>query len=247
MFPNNPVNQSESEEISPVIAARINFYLSMAPAQVHTSEAFAWFTGLPSSFFNTVLHFSYKRDIKENIDALIAKASPDNSISFFVHPFNTDLVPILKEKGFRYIGQFQSMSWNVQPISPSQLNIQLAHVKEFLSNLAISYNLHNDIVEQFTPLLERSTAENYLVYLAGKSVGTGSLFVNGKHGLVLHIGTLPDYQRQGVGHAMMHSLMHRAFSLGLEKLVLYCPSHVERFYTSLGFTREFEIEIYELD
>lgn len=233
------------EKLSPAIAARINFYLSMAPAQVHTSEAFVWFTGIPDSFFNAVLHFSYKQDTKSHVDDLIAKASPDTTISFFVHPFNTDLAGILKEKGFRCFGQFLSMSWNVQPVSPSQLKVQLADAKEFLSTLAITYGLHNDVIDQFSPLLEKSTAENYLAYVAEKPVGTGSLFVDGKHGLILHISTLSAYQKQGIGRAMMHFLMHRAYALGLETLVLYCPAPIESFYTSLGFNKECEIEIYD--
>jgi ribosomal protein S18 acetylase RimI-like enzyme len=100
-------------------------------------------------------------------------------------------------------------------------------------------------MEQFVPFLEKSPAENYLAYLAEQPVGTGTLFVDGKQGLILHISTLPTYRKQGVARAMMHFLMQRACSLGLEKLVLYCPAPIEHFYTSLGFSKECEIEIYE--
>lgn len=232
-------------EIPSSIAARMDFYLSMAPAQVHNAKAFAWFSGIPDSFFNAILHFSYREDAKKHLDDLIAKASPDNAITFFVYPYNKDLIPLLKENGFQSVGQFQSMSWNVQPVQPSGQNIQLADAQEFLSTLAIPYELEKAVVEQFAPLLKKSAAENYLLYCADKAICTGSLFINENQGLILHISTLPDHRRQGCGHAMMHFLMHRASSLGLEKLVLYCPAKVVNFYTNLGFDRECEIEIYE--
>src|SRR5690242_7569923 len=61
-----PIIDMNTAEIPSSITARMDFYLSMAPSQVHNAKAFAWFSGVPDSFFNAILHFFYGEDAQKH-------------------------------------------------------------------------------------------------------------------------------------------------------------------------------------
>lgn len=75
-------------------------------------------------------------------------------------------------------------------------------------------------------------------------MGTGTLFIQGDKGAVFHVATLPEYQKRGVGRAMMQFIMHQASNRGLKKLVLVSSHVAERLYLSLGFQKVDDVEIY---
>lgn len=75
-------------------------------------------------------------------------------------------------------------------------------------------------------------------------MGTGSLFVRHGLGMVMHIAILSEYQKRGIGRAMMQYIMHQASERGLKKLVLYSSHVAEKLYYNLAFQKVGNAEIY---
>lgn len=213
-----------------------SFYNAMLPAQVNDDGAFAWFSGIPHPLFNAVMH------INEEVETIISQAPPGIPLSFWVHRENktANLAEALLQKGFQPAIRCPLMTWRVEPISSPPAVIVPADMEVFHRILG----LDGAVKEGFAKLLGNIEAENYLISLEGKPVGTGTLFPKGKNGGIFNVATLPEYQKRGCGKAMTRFLMHRAATLGLEKLLLLSTPLAEKLYSDLGFTPVLEIDMY---
>ncbi len=210
-----------------------NFYHMMHPAQENTEEAFAWFTGLPHPLFNAVMHLKEEK----KIDHFIAP-----HISFWVEGENA-LSAALKKRGFQAVMSCPLMTWQTASLPAPNQTIAPADA-EFHSIVAKTFQFDQTVKEGFAKLVANVEAENYLIYAEGKPVGTGTLIPNGKTGGIFNLAVLPEYQRRGLGRAMMQFLMHRAAKLHLEKVVLLSSPIAEKLYASLGFTKSTALDIY---
>jgi hypothetical protein len=220
-----------------------NLYNSFYPAQEKSIKAFVWFTRIPHPLLNAVMHLSCK-DVRGEVDRLIELAPPHNPISFWIHSENhaEGLREILKVRGFTPIITCPLMAWLVKPVSAPKYDIRVADMKVFNDILSIVYQFDDSVRDGFQKLMDKSACENYIIYMDGNPVGTGTLLVNGSVGGIFNDATLPE--RREASEAMMQFLMHRSHELNLKKLILLSSPEAEALYSELGFTNLFNIELY---
>lgn len=242
----NPLSAEEAMDKFKILQEFENFYETMQPAQEKNEHYFIWFSGIPHPLFNAIMHLSCDENVNETVDSIIHAAPYNTPISFWLHSQNQteNLKEIITKKGFHPIIVCPLMSWSTQSIDMPPCDIQPANMEIFHDILAATFHFDKAIKEGYAHLLERANAENYLLYLDGKPIGTGTLFFNGKVGAVFNIAILPDYQKNGYGKILMQFLMQKAYALNAEKLILLSSPDAEKLYLKLGFKKELDIEIY---
>lgn len=220
-----------------------NFYEAIHPAQEKNANVYAWFSNIPHPFLNVVMHLSCD-DASGNVDALIQKNVLHNPMTFWIHPENhtEGLVDVLKNRNFSLLVTCPAMTWSVKLVPFCKADIRPAN-KEILYEIVSTVYQHDEAVKKECPkLLEDLDCENYIFYVNGKPMSTASLFVHGSVGEVFNDATLPEW---GVASKeMMQFLMHRAYELGLERLIVLSYPEAEELYNNLGFETLFNVEIY---
>lgn len=90
----------------------------------------------------------------------------------------------------------------------------------------------------------RAGIRTYIARSDGRTVGTASLLVEPKFihqgGLVGHledVAVRTDFQKQGIGAALVQHITEEARRLGCYKLILNCSEANVAFYVRLGFRR----------
>jgi N-acetylglutamate synthase-like GNAT family acetyltransferase len=231
-----------------IITLLENCYQIMAPAYLDNSMIFAWFTGIPHSLFNIITRFSYKKNVTEKIEKIIAEAPTNTTLSFWKDPVHTTegLESILADFSFQSTGFFSAMRWPVKKQTEGiPLEIRPADIYAFRQITALCFGFHEDIVDGWIRLLQNGEHESYLAYLNGNPVGAGTLFlVNKQIGVIFNIATLPSFRKRGIGRAMMLYLMNRAHELQLKELILASAPMAKKLYANLGFKTEHEIEVF---
>lgn len=220
-----------------------NFYDAIQPAQEKSQEAFVWFSGIPHPLFNAVMHLSCQ-DVNTKVDALIEKKPPNSPITFWIHSENKaeGLARILKERAFESIITCPLMSWSVKPISIAEFDIRPAVTEVFHEIISKVYQFDEEVKNGFQNLMKNAECENYLLYLDGKPIGTGTLVMNGSVGGIFNEASLPERREANI--IMMQFLMHRSYELNLKQLIVLSSPEAEELYTNLGFENLFNIEIY---
>ncbi|MDA8030667.1 MAG: GNAT family N-acetyltransferase [Alphaproteobacteria bacterium] len=78
--------------------------------------------------------------------------------------------------------------------------------------------------------------------VGGRIAGTVTLFIDQKFihggaraGHVEDLAVLPEFQKRGIGAALMKELVRRAAAEGCYKTVLNCPDHIVPFQAGNGF------------
>lgn len=92
---------------------------------------------------------------------------------------------------------------------------------------------------------EEEMGLSYAVYVVaeeeGRIVGYGGMHVLVDEGDVTNIATLPDYQRRGIGRAMVEALVEWCKTHGMVRLMLEVRESnlpARKLYESLGFTQD---------
>lgn len=216
-----------------------NFYETISPISIKTEQTFAVFSDIPNSLFNAIMEVSY-----DNIDALLEKAPASNPISIWLHPYNRTekLIQVMRERNFAPLITCPLMAWAVKPTVFTEFDIRPAEMGIFHDILANVYQFDAATKLQFQKLMEKLSCENYIIYQEGEPVGTGTLFHNGLAGGIFNDATLPNRREASV--ALTQFLMHRAFELNLERLIVLSSPEGEEQYTQLGFKNNFDIRIY---
>jgi ribosomal protein S18 acetylase RimI-like enzyme len=76
------------------------------------------------------------------------------------------------------------------------------------------------------------------VYQNETLVGFGRLISDGiLHALIIDVIVLPEYQRKGIGQAIMDRLMEYCRTRDIKDVQLFCAQGKAVFYEKLGFTR----------
>jgi ribosomal protein S18 acetylase RimI-like enzyme len=246
MFSAKPVFCAESRDKEEILEIAKSWLRSLSDPQEDSPKAFAWFYPVAHPRFNAILHFSHSENVEGHLDALIGRALPLAPIAFWVDPENSDskVIEALKTRGFISSGCYPAMSWDVQPIDLPKLEVRKADLDLFHDILGICLHYNEEVKQGSLNLLREKDGEHYIIYLDEKPVGTGTLFVKNGMGMVAHIATLPDYQKRGIGRAMMQYIMNKASERGLKKLILYSSHVAEKLYQNLGFQKVGEAEIY---
>jgi ribosomal protein S18 acetylase RimI-like enzyme len=225
-----------------------NYYSSMMPPQLQNPEVFVWFTALNIPTLNAITHFYYTTDIGTRIDAILEKA-PQKPISFWVEEWqdSKDLVKELEARGFQKVVTCPFMSWKVSEIQKPSNTIKRrdqATADAFNTILGRGFGLDRETEQGYGALQNNSSAESYLIYTDDVPVGTGTLFITDNVGLILNITVLPEYQKKGFGSAITQFLMHRAYELNLEKVILNANPGAISVYQKLGFKHLYDLYIY---
>lgn len=178
-----------------------SFYDAMMPAQEKSKESFAWFSGIPDPLFNAVMHLTINHNLVDKVETLISIAPNDAPLSFWIHnqKNKSDLVEILKTKGFQSIIICPLMTWKVKPLNLPKYQIEVANLEIFHNLLSTTFHLDEGVKTGFARLLENVEAENYLIYHDGQPIGTGTLIPNGDIGGIFNITTLSEHQKKGFG------------------------------------------------
>jgi GNAT superfamily N-acetyltransferase len=96
---------------------------------------------------------------------------------------------------------------------------------------------------------ESEASVRHLLYCSGGNpAACASIYVSGNSAGLYNVGVHPRHQRNGIGSAISLAAMEQAFSLGAETVYLQCAvgTHVERMYSSIGFSESVVIGVYEL-
>jgi hypothetical protein len=220
-----------------------NFYEALHPAQVNDENGYAWFSQIPHPFLNVVIRLSTE-NTAEKIDYLIAQNTHNNPMTFWVHPENRaeGLIKTLIQRNFNLMVTCPAMSWKVGPTSICDADIRPAN-KEIFYDIVSTVYQHDEIVKkECAKLLDTVDWENYLFYIDKQPISTASLFVCGSVGEVFNDATLSE---GGVtSKEMIQFLMHRAYELGLERLIVLSYPEAERVYKELGFETLFNVAVY---
>lgn len=240
------ISAEEGVAVREILDITQHWCASISRPQENSQDVFAWFNPIPHPRVNCIFDFSHEDDVGAKLDSLLDKAPSGVPVAFWIHPKNRSevLIKTLRHRQFGFVGTFPAMIWEVQPVEDPSLEVQPADMSVFHQILAEALRFNPDVQKGYATLLEEKGGEHYLVYLDGKPIGTGTLFIKEDMGAVFHIATLPEYQRRGAGRAMMQFLMNKAYTMGLKRLVLH-SSHVgEKLYASLGFQKDHDIEVY---
>lgn len=223
-----------------------NFYDKFTPAQVKSEEAFAWFSGMPHPLFNSVMHLQTNKNVAGKVDELCTQCPHDTPISFWVHNQNDSsaLKEALLERKFEHIITCPLMIWSVKPVGTPNYEIKLADAATFYKLLAITFHFDEIVVDGLAKMLANAEAENYLLYVDGIPVGTGTIIANGTTGGIFNVTTLAEYQQRGYGRAMVQFLQNRAVKIDLKNLILLSSPVAEKLYTNLEFAKCFDIELF---
>ncbi len=219
-----------------------HFFDAMKPAIQNDEEAFVWLSGLQHPMYNVVTHLSCSSEaLGKKLDHLIQKLPASHSFWAQIE----ELATALKERGYKLIVTCPVMVWDVVPVLVPKFDVRLAEdMTSFYDILSTTSEFDKITGEGMARLLNHANAEHYLAYLDGTPVGIGTLFVDGKVGVVSNVATLAEYQRKGCGKALMLTLMNRSHDLGLEQLILGTSKAAEKLYNHLGFQELFKIEMY---
>jgi len=226
-----------------MLTAIEHYFSSMMIPIMDTETEYVWFSGLNHPIYNSVIHCTHS----DRVDFILKKAPKDVPISFWIPPQSDALVEILKERGFEKLVTCPEMHWEVKAIDLPKAKIELVHHNDEFYRILLSVNGFDEpLSREVKKLLMRTPVEDYLIYDEGRPVGTATLFVDGRIGVIFNVAVLPEVQKKGYGSAIMRAVMHRAHELGLQTLVLHSSTVAVKMYKSLGFEQESELEIYTL-
>ena len=224
-----------------------SFYQILKPAQVNNSETFIWFSEIPHPLFNAVMHYSSSLHQNKKIETLIQEMQKTIPITFWMHPQNKmekNFTDFLIQSGFQSIITCPLMSLSVKSQLHLPFDIRPAQMDIFNDLLANNFQFDKNVKESFGKLLESSSMYNYLIYIHGMPIGTGTLVPNKKIGGIFNISVLPEFQKKGYGKAITQFLIQKAYDLEIQKLILLSSPQAEKIYSDLGFKKVFDVQIY---
>lgn len=211
------------------------FSFMMAPT-IDSEREYVWFSGLNHPIYNSVIRFS-----EENIDEILSKAPKGVPISFWA----SQPSKALEDRGFEKLASCPFMSWEVKPIEQPKAKIERVKTNDEFYRILLSVNeLKEPLSGEVKKLLMKTPVEDYLIYNNDLPVGTATLFVDGKIGVIFNVAILAEYQKKGYGSAIMKFVMHRAHELGLKTLILNSSQVALNMYTHLGFEQKSDLDIY---
>ncbi len=222
-----------------------SFYAVLKSPQEDSKNGFTWISGIPHPFLNGVMHLSSVEEIDIKIDQLISQIAK-NTLSFWVHEYNSPLLlGALQKRGFQSIITCTLMVlFNLEAVSSVKHDIRAVKGEDFHSTLAKAFHFDEITKTEYAKLFESTKTQDYVFYLEGVPMATGTLIAQGKIGAIMNIGTLPERQKKGCGRAIMQFLIHLAKKQGLEKLVLLSSPAAKKLYNDLGFISLMDIDIY---
>lgn len=117
---------------------------------------------------------------------------------------------------------------------------------DFLHTLAALSEV-NLTIDEAREVFRRRLQSGILSFIAvedGRVVGTASLLVElkflhkgSKAGHIEDVAVHPDYQRRGIGKALIMHATQVARERGCYKVILDCHDRLQEFYEKCGFTR----------
>lgn len=118
--------------------------------------------------------------------------------------------------------------------------------KEFLETLTALSVVDLSIEEARAVFYDRTNQgiKTYIAVQDNRVVGTASLLVEkkflhrgGKAGHIEDVAVHPDYQRRGIGKALVLFLVEESKKQGCYKVILDCKDELAVFYEKCGFKR----------
>ena len=210
-----------------------------------SSEAYIWYSNVPSAILNGVMRLGPDGDMKATIDRIIENASKEVPYSFWVinEPSYQEAREHLEKKQFVSSMRCFLMRWNVENVAMPTADIRPAEMDLFHEILGEIFQFDVTVKQSYSDLMKKGPCENYLLYVDGKPVSTGTLVIaGGYHGGIFNESIVPgfeSYQKEMIQH-----LMHRARALRMQQLVVLSAPNYESTYHSLGFEKTGEVDIY---
>lgn len=152
--------------------------------------------------------------------------------------FDSSPAMLLEGPAHRWL-QEPSGLWVARVQSP----VEMAAFRSVLSRVfAISAEEITHILSD--RLLQASTVLNYLGWLDGEPVATGTMVLAGSIPGVWNVGTLPVFRRQGLAAEIMHRLVTDAARLGYPSTMLLSSADGLPLYARLGYRFISEVRMF---
>jgi len=107
---------------------------------------------------------------------------------------------------------------------------------EQLSRLLESAGMRSRDRKRMSRAIDGSTEVIAVFLVSGGLIGFGRLISDGSYyGTIWDVAVDPDYQKSGIGTAVVTALLNTSRRLGLYMVGLFTALHNEQFYKNLGF------------
>ena len=219
-------------------------------------------TGVPSPLFNPVLRATVD---EAELPALVDDARAwyrqrRLPWSWYVGPASrpATIERELERRGFAKVTEPPGMAAGLDALD--ELDPGLPVVVERVSNKATvdawfrvfapAFDLSRAAASAFRDLIiagglgDEAPMRNYIAYVGGEPVSTGSLVCAAGVGGIYNIATRADRRGRGVGRAMTYALMREASDLGYRAAILWSTAAGLPVYRRLGFVERVRVPTY---
>jgi GNAT superfamily N-acetyltransferase len=219
-------------------------------------------TGVPSPLFNPVLRATVPDDevgalVDESREWYRRRRLP---WSWYVGPASGPgaIVRELERRGFAKVTEPPGMAADLArlddldpmlPVTIERVRDRRA-VDEWFSVFAPAFELSRPAASAFRDLIiaaglgDDAPMLNYVAYVGGEPVGTGSLVPAAGVGGIYNIATRADRRGRGIGRATTWTLMREASELGYAVAVLWATAAGLPVYRRLGFKERVRVPTY---
>jgi GNAT superfamily N-acetyltransferase len=219
-------------------------------------------TGVPSPLFNPVLRATVPQ---EDVKALVDDAREwyrrrRLPWSWYVGPASGPgrLAPELERRGFAKVTEPPGMAATLANVDELDPNVPLvvervldrAMVDEWFSVFAPAFELSRAAASAFRDLIvaggfgDDAPMRNYVGYVGGEPVATGSLVPAAGVGGIYNIATRASRRGRGIGRTITWSLMCEAAALGYAVAILWSTTAGLPVYQRLGFQERVRVPTY---
>jgi GNAT superfamily N-acetyltransferase len=219
-------------------------------------------TGVPSPLFNPVLRANVPpEDVKALVDDARAwyrrRRLP---WSWYVGPASGPgaIAPELERRGFAKVTEPPGMAavlTNLDELDPGvPLVVERVHdratVEAWFTVFAPAFELSRAAATAFRDLIvaggfgDDAPMRNYIGYVGGEPVATGSLVPAAGVGGIYNIATRANRRGRGIGRAITWTLMREALGLGYHVAILWSTGAGLPVYRKLGFQERVRVPTY---
>ncbi len=235
-------NMHSAEESDPAIAETVTFFRSLG-AEIHEMEPAVYYCCFHMPFWNVNKVFVERACAYETLVEKLAAFGHPYSWIIAEDAYDEVAQAFLSAQGFMQTATLTSMVCDVAKLqavhAPDCLEYPLQAIEPMIDFLQDCFSFPAACAEQFLEKIQalKDTSLFYLFYgtYNEKIVSSGWLFVGGEQAGIFYIGTKKEARNQGMAHAMVQTLLHRAKQLGVRRVVLTALGSARKLYEKSGF------------
>lgn len=168
----------------------------------------------------------------------------------------SDMQNRLEWSGLRLMDRVWGMSFNNEKlrahVRQEKLHIALAHDLQdldgffnvFRKSQGYSEDFNNVCIDHLRHLGCAYNNFHHTAFYRGQAIAAGSLYKFADHGLIMHVGVDPDFQKRGAGTLLVEELLACAYAYRLATVIAFVGEKSASFFEKLGFEKEMSYDIY---